>query len=234
MVDLPAVLHDTKRHPPALKAKAKDLGLAVTEYDTTLSMAIRRMDGGRAEFLRFVALAAADADEDAQKFLAVLRELKPYEQRGCSFDLVCLAAGVSPVALVQSVVGVAMQSNTDVGNLVAAVAHPAIVETTIRSAKRLNSDIGARDRHTLLQHHGFTPTPKGATINISASASAAAAATTSADSSVPKFLSAANVASAARETVQRQLTEGPVIVDVDPLDVGTPEFDAAAPVHEDA
>lgn len=199
------------RSPAPLVRKARALGLTVTEYDTTLSMAIRRMDGGRPEFLRFVALAAADHDEDAQKFLDVLHELKPYEQRGCSFDLVCLAAGVSPVALVQSVVGIAMRSNTDVGNLVAAVAHPAIVETTIRSAKRVNSDIGAKDRHALLQHHGFLPTPKGATINVTANASAqsaAAAEATSADASVPKFLSAANVASSARESVQKQLTEG--------------------------
>lgn len=226
IIDPGAITPEALRHPKLLTQRAAELGLPITEYDTSLSMAIRRMDGGREMFLRFVCLAAADADDDAIKFLTTLRELKPYEQRSCSFDLVCLAAGVSPVVLLKTVVGVAFESHVDTGNLIAAAAHPQIVETAIKSAKRVNSDIGQRDRAALLTHHGFNPTPKGATININANANAtaAAAATTSADASVPKFLSAANVASAARETVQRQLSDGPLVLDVTPISI---------PVHEE-
>lgn len=170
-------------------------------------MAIRQMDGGRTRFLQFVQLAAEDGDEDAKKFLVVFSELKAQEKVKASLDLVCLAADVSRVSLLKTIVGVAFEHYSDLANLVAAAAHPAIVETTVRSAKRLKSQIGLRDRQALLTHAGFLPTPKGAVINVNANATAtsAAAAGASAEPSVPRFLDDVNAASTPRDTIQRQL-----------------------------
>ncbi len=207
------------RHPKTLIVKARELGLPVTEYDSSLSMAIRLMEGGRDTFLRFVMLAASDGDDDALKFIHAFGELRLLEQQRVSFDLLCLTCGVSPVLLLKSVVGVAFDTGIDTANLVAAAAHPSVVARTIESAQRLDSEIGAKDRHALLAHHGFVPTPKSATINVNANAnaSASAAAATSADASVPKFLGAAKTAAAARESVQHQLSapDPDAIIDVD-------------------
>ena len=111
--------------PKRLVAKARALGLPITDYDSSLSMAVRLMDGGRDSFLRFVMLAASDGDDDALKFMHAFGELRVLEQSRVSFDLLCLTCGVSPVMLLKSVVGVAFDTGVDTANLVAAAAHPA-------------------------------------------------------------------------------------------------------------
>lgn len=198
------------REPARLTARAKELGLPMIDYEPSLAMAIRFMDGGRHRFLQFVQLAGEDGEEDANKFMVVYQELRPREQALVDLDLVCKAAGISRVGLLKTVVGVAFQQATEVGNLVAAAAHPSLVETTVRSAKRLNSGIGQRDRHALLSHAGFLPTPKGAVINVVANAQAAASASAS-DPSVPSFLDDVNTASAARDHVQVSVIEGLIV-----------------------
>lgn len=174
-------------------------------------MAVRQLDGGRTRFLQFVQLAAEADDDNAKKFFLTFSELTKWEQAKVSFDLVCLSSGISRVELLKSVVGIAFEHMTDVANLVAAAAHPAIVERTVASAKRINSGIGQRDRHALLTHAGFLPVSKGATINVSmtATANAAAAAAAAADPSVPKFLSAVDAATAAREAIAGEIADAP-------------------------
>lgn len=196
-----------------LRAAAIDLGIPMAEYANTLSMAIRLLSGGDKEFLKGVHLASTAKCEDAIKFLAT------YHSWQHSFglatpDAICARAGISPVDLIKTVVGVLYTANAELANWVAAAAHPQIVERTIQSAHRVNSKIGRQDRHDLLVHAGFLPTSKGATINVNASVSAQAAAAAMASSGpraagdrspLPSFLSAVNDVSAAREQVQRQL-----------------------------
>jgi hypothetical protein len=192
-----------------LRAKAEALGLPIAPYVNTLSMAVRRMDGGRDQFLTFVALAASDNDEDAIKVIETFESLTAMERKSANLDLLCQASGVSPVSLLKTVVGIAFETNVETANLIAAAAHPNVVATAVRSAQRANSKIGQQDRQALLQHHGFLPTPKGATINVNANASAAAVAGASAagpiDASIPSFLMDAQVSGVARDRVQQQL-----------------------------
>ena len=184
-----------------LRAKAQELGLPVTDYGNSLSMAVRFMDGGRQQFLAFVELAAYDKCEDAAKFLQCYQDLRVVDREKTSFDLLCASAGVSPVQLLKAIVGVAFDASVETANLVAAAAHPRVVETTVRSAKRLNSEIGYGDRENLLKHAGFLPTPKGAVINVNATAQAAAAA----GPSVPSFLGDAAAAAGPRRAIQQQI-----------------------------
>jgi hypothetical protein len=200
------VAHRTK----ALRAKAAALGLPLVDYVQTLTMAIRLMDGGRARFLELVQMAAADGDDDAIKFVTCFTEQGITARASVSFDLVCMAAGVVPVSLLKTVVGIAFEAGVETANLVAASAHPSIVAATIKSAKRITSKIGLADRETLHRHHGFTPLPRGTTVNVNANATAqAAAAAADREPSVPRFLDDAEAAQAPQRALQRQLiTEG--------------------------
>jgi hypothetical protein len=208
-----AMLTDRMRYPAHLKERAKALGLSVTTYDQSLAMAIRRLDGGRESFLKFIQLAAEDGDSDALKFVTAFTELRRSERQYVSVDLICAASGVSRTNLLKTIVGIAFEHSCEVANLVAATAHPAIVEATVESAKRLDSEIGQRDRHALLTHAGFLPTPRGAVINVNAnaSASAQAAAAASADGSVPSFLDDINDASAARDVIEGSVSVAPMV-----------------------
>ena len=177
------------------------------DYDQSLAMAIRRMEGGRAAFFQAIELAAESGDAHARAFLTCYRELRRADQQYVVVDLVCMAAGVNRTDLLKVVVGTLFDHHCEVASLVRSASHPAIVETAIASAKRLDSDIGQRDRHDLLLAAGFLPTPRGAVINVSAHAAAAAQAAVSAnaDPSVPDFLDDINEAGVARDTIEGQL-----------------------------
>lgn len=198
------------RRPAALIKKAKALGLTVTPYAQTLTLAIRKLTGGREEFLRYVALAQQAGNEDALKFLDVLDELRPYEQSIADLDLVAAAAGVDVSRFIGEIISIAHSAHVDVSNLIGVASLPATMEKVVASAQRLDSQIGLKDRHALLQRYGLLPAPKSATIHVSASATAnaAAAAAANADPSVPSFLDAAHAADRARAHVQKQLSEG--------------------------
>lgn len=190
-----------------LIVKARALGLPVVEYDNTLSMAIRRMRGGRAQFVNFLALAAEAGDEDAKKFIQIFSEVKPSEQPDVSLDLICITAGVSRVDLLKTAIGIAFENQVDVSKLVEVSTLPALVDRAIESAMKLDSATGQRDRMALLQHHGLMPAPKSTVINVTATAAAQAAASASSEPSVPSFLQDVDVATGSREAAQRSVTE---------------------------
>ena len=193
-----------RREPAKLRAQAKAMGLVLTDYSESLSMAVRKLEGGRGAFFGFVHLAAEDGDDDCKKIRACYLELPKIDQVRVSLDYLCLASGVSRTQLLKTIVGVAFDYAIDVGNLVAAASHATLVEHTVESAKRIDSAIGLRDRHALLSHAGFLPTPKASVINISATAQAAAQAGAK-DPRMPDFLADVTATSAARETVQQQI-----------------------------
>lgn len=210
----PSTATPTESLRKKLRERAALLGLPLVDYVNTLTMAIRYMGGGRTQFLAFLALAVSESD-DAAKFLTCFAELTPAEQDHANIDLVCQAAGASPVRLLQAAVGAAFTTGIETANLMAATAFPQTLQTTIDMAHRPGEE-GFKDREMLMKHHGFLPQPKGTTINVSAVSSASAAAAAKAEPSMPSFLGAADAARAARTDVQRALiTEGPI--DVDPL-----------------
>ncbi len=129
----------------------------------------------------------------------------------------CAAAGISPVKLVKAIVGTAYEAGCDVANLVAAHAHPDVVTFSTKMAQKAD---GIEDRKLLLQHAGFTPAPKGQTINIGVQANATALAANAAggDSSVPSFLEDVEALLEPHEHVQKQLIAAsvpdPALVDL--------------------
>jgi hypothetical protein len=195
-------------HLPPVRRKlaklAKANGFARLPGENSLQLVMRYVPGGRDGVLQYLRHAAADGDRDAQTWLHVWDDMKPWERLHASLDDTCAASGISPVKFIKLVVGVAFEMHCDLANLVAAVAHPEVVEATIESAK-IPGPEGHDDRKLLLQHHRFSPIPKGTTINVGVSASAQAAAHASVDSSVPSFATDAEQTEGPRATVQRQL-----------------------------
>lgn len=204
-----------------LRGKAKSFGIEVLPGDGTLTLATRHLPGGKQAVLGYIRLAAGEGDVEAKTWLHVWDSLKKYEQAVTSLDDICAASGISPVKLLKAIVGVAYEANCDAANLVAAHLHPEVVAS---SAKWARYKDGAEDRKMLLQHHGFIPTPKGTTINIATSANAQAANVTSADSSVPSFLSGVEATELAKSAVQKQLVEAYELPPTKALDAPDPAF----------
>lgn len=188
---------------------AAALGLPVTAYHNTLNMVARRLDGGRKEFFRLVALAAAHGDDACRKFLLIFSELPAREQGRCNIDEVCMAAGVSPLALLTTAAAIGYQADVEISGLFRAIAHPEVVRRTIESAKRIDGDfasVAQKDREWLHQSAGFIPVPRNNVINIGVNASASASAESAPQgSSVPSFLVDVQATEGPRATVQRQL-----------------------------
>ncbi len=209
------------KHPAPGRAKlkelAKQLGLPTLPGEGSLTLAIRYLEGGRGTFIQYVTLAATDEDIDAKTFLHVYLDLTTYEQKAVSLDDVCAAAGVSPVKLVKAIVGTAFEHGVDLANFIAAVSHPKTVHKTIQFAHQKE---GIRDRELLLQHHGFSPQPKGTTINIGVSSTSTSQATAlSQATSVPSFAEDMADLQDSKIGVQHQLIEAQPVESFDPVPV---------------
>lgn len=198
----------------------------------SLSLATRYIDGGRTRFIEYIQFAVLNKLAQATRWWMVYADLLPSERVSVSYDDVCAAAGVTPQSLMAEIVSIAMEYGTDVGNLVAAAVHPAIVHQAGKSAKRIGGQhaaVALEDRKMMLQHQGFAPVPKGASIHVHASATAQAAAAASADPSVPGFADDMDALARPRQGVQRQLMDAnrdcdPIaqpatLLDVDPVRV---------------
>jgi hypothetical protein len=172
-----------------LKEKAAALGFKSLPGHSSLSLALRYLDGGRAAFFNWIQLAAMAEIEAAKKVWFVYEDLPKSLQSKASPEDLCAAAGVNPRDLLTAIAGLAFDLNVDMANLMAAVAHPHVVRQTIKSASRIGGNYAAiayADRKNLLQHASFVPMPKGASINITNRLDAQA--TLSSSASVPKFL----------------------------------------------
>lgn len=181
---------------------------------SSLSIAVRKLPGGRMQFMEFAQFAALNLCPAAQKFWMVLADLSINQRATVSYDDVCAAAGVRPSQLLMEIMGCAMEFGHDVGNLVAAAAHVSIVHQTTKSAMRIGGDyakVAQRDREMLFEHHGFIPVAARAasvTVNANASANAQAAAAVSADPSVPSFSGTMRGLQSIRDQTQRRLEAG--------------------------
>ncbi len=117
-----------------LRALAKDQGIKMLPGTGTLTLATRKVPGGREGVISHIRVAAADGDQHALVFLHVWDDLKKWEQKCSTLDDVCAAAGIAPVKLVKAVVGSAYEAGVDIANLVAAHAHPDVVASSVKFA----------------------------------------------------------------------------------------------------
>jgi hypothetical protein len=135
---------------------------------STLDMAMRFLIGGREQFIEYVHMASLDQTNDfaeaAGQWWVVWQGMTPMMRMYATLDDICAAAGVSRKHIVQAIVGMAIDLQCEVADLVAAFAHPEIVAKTIEYAK---TPAGAEERRMLLSHAGFLPQPKGTNILVS-------------------------------------------------------------------
>lgn len=214
LATLPKRSRKCKPPPRSLLRGVHGKGLKLQTWPgrAAISRATRYIDGGRERFLEYVQLAVQEGDDTAIGFWDVYSSLKGYEQYDVSFDDVLAASGGSPSALMAAVVSAGMNHEKDLGEVVAASLHPSLVHKTGKSAMRIggkNADIAQKDRFALLQHAGFMPVPRNATMNVNvnanASANSKAAAAASSEPSVPSFMDDVVQLRAPREQIQKEL-----------------------------
>jgi|SRR5208282_4564611 len=118
-------------------------------------------------------LEASESD-DARMVMVAYRSIPRHLARTLDIEAFCLAGGVSPVRILEILVGVAVRFGAQASTIIAAVNHPRVVEKTVEMAL---TDGGVDDRTTLHKATGFLPAPKGAHTNITIAQNASATAT---------------------------------------------------------
>lgn len=110
-------------------------------------------------------------DDEIRALLAKRRSLPHVYARLLPIEAFCLAAGVSPLRVLELLVATIVRQGAQSATIIAAVSHPRVVQKTVEMAL---TDDGIEDRTTLHKATGFLPTPKGAqtTVNVSANARA--------------------------------------------------------------
>lgn len=169
---------------------------------------------GRKKFLESVYLAAQNGDASAIAFWTIWQDLTPREQLYIPFDEIAVAAGVHANELMASAVNAAMILGARTSEMVYAAHAPMVVKQMLKSAQRIggqHAQVAMLDRHKVLQHGGFLPSPHGQTITVNntaqSDAKALAAAKTNEDPSVPSFLEDMDDLEPVKTTVHRGLLE---------------------------
>lgn len=127
---------------------------------------------------------SSSEDPDMLKLLALRREYPHAIARLLPIEAFCLAAGVSPLRVLEVLVGVIVRQGAQASTIIAAINHPRVVQKTVDMAL---TDEGIEDRNTLHKAVNFLPTPKGNTtiINNTPMANASASATAQAAAVAP-------------------------------------------------
>jgi hypothetical protein len=133
---------------------------------------IARIEGGATTALD--ALRASDLPE-ARHFISKYDNpiLPSFVRKVLPLEAFSVAAGLSPTRLFGVIAEVIRLQKAQLGAIKAAERHEAIVEVSSQCAMLPD---GVTDRMAHLKHMGFTPSPKGSTINIGINATANAAA----------------------------------------------------------
>jgi hypothetical protein len=121
----------------------------------------------------------ATTDVECQRVRQVYYGLPRVHRSGLPIEAFCVAAGVSPLHVLEALTATVMRLGVQASSIIASVNHPRVVQKSIDVAL---TDDGVRDREMLHKHANFLPTPAGARTNIvvtqNASATAAAQAAT--------------------------------------------------------
>jgi hypothetical protein len=142
-----------------------------------ISSLIAKVGGGLPAVLD--ALRASDLPE-ARHFVSKYDNplLPAYVRRTLPVEAFSVAAGLSPTRLWGVIAEVIRLQKAQLGAIKAAERHEAIVAVSSAVAE---TPEGVEDRMAHLKHMGFTPSPKGSTINIGINASANASAAAKSD-----------------------------------------------------
>lgn len=103
---------------------------------------------------------ASSEDEDIRNVLAKHRMLSKAKSRVVPIEAFCVAAGVSPLRVLELLVAAIVRQGAQASTIIAAALHPRVVQKTVEMAL---TDDGIEDRNTLHKAVNFTPTPKGNT-----------------------------------------------------------------------
>lgn len=143
-----------------------------------ISSLIAKVGGGLPAVLD--ALRASDLPE-ARHFVSKYDNplLPAYVRRTLPVEAFSVAAGLSPTRLWGVIAEVIRLQKAQLGAIKAAERHEAIVAVSSAVAE---TPEGVEDRMAHLKHMGFTPSPKGSTINIGVTATAISAAKSDATS----------------------------------------------------
>jgi hypothetical protein len=133
---------------------------------------ISKLENGKQTALE--TLRASDFPE-ARKFISKYDNvlLPAFVRRTLPIEAFAIAAGISPTRLWGVIAEVFRLQKAQLGAVKAAQRHERIVEVSSQVAELPE---GVDDRMAHLKHMGFTPSPRGSTINIGVSATANAAA----------------------------------------------------------
>jgi hypothetical protein len=152
----------------------------------TIDFALRSIRGGKREIMEYAGLAM-EFEPRMVPIVATWHRLTPWQQRVMTVDaLVAQVGGLTPCEFIVAVTRAAFDFTGGLADLCVAAALPDVIKRTVRSAKRLNSRIGQRDRHALLTHAGFLPTPQPVSVRLRDSGPT----TPSVEPDMPAFLKA--------------------------------------------
>lgn len=135
---------------------------AAHAFDGSLAGILRMLPGGRKTF---VALLRSSNDPAAVEFIRQWDALPEATKK--KVDLMRMAGDAQTdwQHLAACATESAIRTGSNAAAMIAAVEQPAVVRSLARTAKTASSE-GDGARRMLLQHTGFLPTPKSATINI--------------------------------------------------------------------
>lgn len=142
---------------------------------------ISRISGGKSAAL--AALRASDLPE-ARHFISKYDNLllPSFVRRVLPLEAFAVAAGLSPTRLFGVIAEVIRLQKAQLGAIKAAEHHERIVEV---SSQQAELPTGVDDRMAHLKHMGFTPSPRGSTINIGVQATAISASKSDATAALP-------------------------------------------------
>jgi hypothetical protein len=188
-----------------------------------------------------VALAALRASDcrEARAFISKYDNLllPSYVRRMLPIEAFALSAGVSPTRLWGVITDSIRVQEQQVGAIKAAQSHAEIVAVSTQVAL---SPEGVEDRMAHLKHMGFTPIPKGSTINLGVNVNASATSAADAKSAslppsediIRRMVEARQQAAALNAARQSALPAAPTQPTT--IDAGMPTFAAREPDYADA
>jgi len=104
------------------------------------------------------------SDDDGARFIrAIYYSIPKHMRRALPIEAFCVAAGVSPLKILEVLTATLVRLGAQASTVIAAVNHPRVVEKTVEMAL---TDDGVKDREMLHKHANFLPTPAGAKTSI--------------------------------------------------------------------
>jgi hypothetical protein len=99
-------------------------------------------------------------EPDARTFVEKYDSISKADLKWLRWEHIALAAGLDPRLFFRLCVGILMEHEETMAQIISATAHPLVVRRAVEMALTPG---GQRDRHDLFQARGFVPVPQGST-----------------------------------------------------------------------